>query len=94
LLQLEVSAIILNLIPIPPLDGYQAISPWLRPDVRQQMDALSGYGMWIIFGMFRMIPPLNDLFWEIVTGITDLLGVPSYLAGTGWDAFQFWRHGF
>jgi Zn-dependent protease len=94
LLELQISALLLNLIPVPPLDGYQALAPWLRPDVRQDLDAFSGYGMWIIFGLFQIIPPLNDLFWEVVTGITGMLGVPSYLAAYGWTAFQFWKHGF
>jgi len=91
---LEVSAVLLNLLPIPPLDGYQALGPWLRPDVREQLDALSNYGVWIIFGLFRIIPPLGEAFGEIVTWITSSLGVPSYVVYEGWVAFRFWEHGF
>ena len=94
LLELQISAVLLNLIPIPPLDGYQAIAPWLRSQVRDDLDNFSGYGMWLIFGLFRIVPPLNHLFWDVVGGIMNLLGVPDWLAYEGYTAFQFWRNGF
>jgi Zn-dependent protease len=94
LMWLEVSAVLLNLLPIPPLDGYQAIAAWLRPEARQELDAISNYGIWIIFGLFRIIPPLGQAFGELVTWITSLLGVPSYVVYEGWVAFRFWKHDF
>ncbi len=94
LLQLEVSAVLLNLIPIPPLDGYQAIAPWLRPDVREDLNSFSRYGMLVLFGLFWMVPPFNRAFWGCVNWITDWLGVPWYLAEEGWRAFRFWKQGF
>jgi Zn-dependent protease len=93
LLWLEISAVLLNLIPLPPLDGYQAIAPWLRPEVRNDLDNLSGYGIWIIFGLFRIIPPLSEAFWNLVTWITIWFGVPYELVSEGWSAFHFWQHG-
>jgi Zn-dependent protease len=94
LLQLQISAVLLNLLPIPPLDGFQALAPWLRSDVREDLSAFSGYGMLLLFGLFWMVPPLNEAFWDIVTWISSWLGVPPYLADEGWTAFRFWKHGF
>jgi len=94
LLQLQISAVLLNLIPIPPLDGYQAIAPWLRTEVRQDLNAFSNYGMFLLFGLFWFVPPINYAFWEVVNWITNWFGVPSYLVYEGWDAFRFWKHGF
>ena len=34
LMQLQISAVLLNLLPVPPLDGFQAIAPWLPPRMR------------------------------------------------------------
>src|SRR6185295_1107926 len=75
LLQLQVSALLLNLIPIPPLDGFQAIAPWLPKDMRQSLYAASSYGIFIIFLALSFIQPLNRFFWELVYSISASLGV-------------------
>jgi len=49
LLQLEVCSILLNLLPIPPLDGFQAIAPWLPRQIRDQMFSMSNMTMFILF---------------------------------------------
>lgn len=92
LLLLEVSAILLNLIPIPPLDGFQAIAPWLPADVRDRMFAISNIGPWILF-MALYVGPINEAFWHIVFAITQFLGVdPEVSYGVGMHAFRFWDH--
>jgi Zn-dependent protease len=93
LLQLEISAIILNLLPIPPLDGFQALAPWLPPDIRERAFAFSSQALWLLFLALWFIPPLNHAFWSLVDGITVALGVPRYLPYFGWASFRFWEHG-
>ena len=92
LLQLEISAILLNLIPIPPLDGFQAIAPWLPPDVRDKMYSMSNVGMWILFLALWYIEPLNNAFWYVVFVISSFLGVNPYIGTVGYDHFRFWAH--
>jgi len=92
LMQLEISAILLNLLPIPPLDGFQAIAPWLPTDIRERAWAFSNQALWILFIALWYVQPLNNAFWSIVDGITSYLGVPSYLPYYGWHAFRFWEH--
>lgn len=90
LLQLQVSALILNLLPIPPLDGAQAIAPWLAPETRAAYMAFSNQGMWILFMALSFIPSLNHAFWDAVFHISYLLGVPPELGDEGFRAFRFW----
>ncbi|HWD94480.1 MAG TPA: site-2 protease family protein [Verrucomicrobiae bacterium] len=92
LLQLEVSAIILNLIPIPPLDGFQAIAPWLPPDVRERMFAVSNSSQWILFLVLWYVQPVNELFWHVVNVIVQFFGVDPYMGSLGYDAYRFWTH--
>lgn len=92
LLVLQVSAIILNLIPVPPLDGFQAIAPWLPINVRERMFAFSRQGIWLVFIALWFIDPLNNAFWHLVYGITNALGVDTQTALSGYQAFQFWEH--
>jgi Zn-dependent protease len=92
LLQLQVSAFLLNLLPVPPLDGFQAIAPWLPLDVRLRLYSMSNQALWILFIAIGFVPPVRDGFWTLVYSITDILGVPPDLPFAGWRAFRFWRH--
>jgi len=92
LLQLQVCSILLNLMPIPPLDGFQAIAPWLPLHIRERMYAMSNQTLWILFIALWMIEPLNQRFWDVVNTITAWLGVSPYLSYLGWQAFSFWEH--
>ena len=92
LLQLEVSAILLNLIPVPPLDGFQAIAPWLPEDMRQRLFAMSNVGQWVLFLALWYVQPLNEAFWNIVWAISSFLGVSPYLGYVGFHAYRFWAH--
>lgn len=91
-LDLQISAILFNLIPIPPLDGYQAIEPWLVHEWREQLLPLSQYGIFILFVLFQSVPALNHAFWMVVSSITNFLGVPPELGYVGYLTFQFWKH--
>ncbi len=91
LLQLQISAILFNLIPIPPLDGFQAIEPWLPMHVKEQIRPLWNYGTFILFIAFFRVPALNGAFWGTIDFLTSLLGIDPYYADQGLRAFQFWR---
>jgi Zn-dependent protease len=92
LLQLEISSILLNLLPIPPLDGFQAIAPWLPLHIREQLQGMSNQTLWILFLLFWMVEPLNHAFWETVFTVSSWLGVSPYTGYVGWQLFRFWEH--
>lgn len=91
LLQLQISAILFNLLPVPPLDGFQAISPWLRPDLAHRMMANSNAMFFGLFIIMWYVPVANRAFWSVVLGVCGVLGVPPDLAWEGWSRFQFWK---
>jgi Zn-dependent protease len=90
LLQLQLSAILLNLIPVPPLDGFQAIAPWLPEGQRERFWAMSDYALWMVFLALWFIEPLNHAFWDLVHNISSALGVSPRLGYVGYKAFRFW----
>jgi Zn-dependent protease len=92
LMQLEISAILLNLIPIPPLDGFQAIAPWLPADIRDRMFAVSSSSQWILFLVLWYVEPVNRVFWRIVDIVVSFFGVSPYLGAVGYHAYRFWEH--
>jgi len=92
LLQFVTSSILLCLIPIPPLDGFRAISPWLPASTREQLSSMSNYGIWVVFLALWYVHPLNHAFWDAVSFITDHLGVDSYMTYfIGMHEYRFWE---
>ncbi|MEZ4664371.1 MAG: Clp protease N-terminal domain-containing protein [Caldilineaceae bacterium] len=91
LLMLEVTALLLNLLPIPGLDGYGIIEPFLSEQVRYTLRPLASVGVFILFFVLFRIDPLNDAFWMAVRGLTDLLQVDGDLIGYGYWLFRFWE---
>ena len=53
---LQVTAVVLNLIPLPPLDGFGIIAPYLNPDLRETISRLGGSAMLIIFVLMWYVP--------------------------------------
>lgn len=86
---LQISAAILNFLPVPGLDGYGVIEPWLSYRVRRQLEPFAPFGMIALFGVL-FIPAVNTVFWDVVYGIMNTLNVPDYYAGAGYDWFRFW----
>jgi Zn-dependent protease len=92
LMQLQISAVLLNLLPVPPLDGFQAIAPWLPPDARERFFGMSNSATLVLFCALFFIPPFNHAFWTMVWHVSSALGVDDYLGYLGWKAYRFWEH--
>lgn len=86
---LQVSAILLNLIPIPGLDGYGAIEPYLSAQTRASLEAIRPYGYILIF-VILLIPTLNYAFFTGVDNVLGLTGIDPIFAYAGLSLFQFW----
>ena len=90
LLHLEISAFLLNLLPVPPLDGFQAIAPWLGEDFRERAMTMANMGFFFVFVALSYVPPIRDTFWSAVFGISNWLGVDPELIRIGWRSYRWW----
>jgi Zn-dependent protease len=90
---LQVSAVLLNLIPLPPLDGYGILAPYLSLSAKSKMAGVSTWGIWVVFLIMWYVPPANAAFWSAVDSLSSHLGYPLDLAYEGYRGFQFWRVG-
>jgi Zn-dependent protease len=88
---LQVTAFILNLIPLPPLDGFGIIAPYLNPDLRQNIARLGGSAILIVFFIIWYVPFISNLFSTITLTMSMILGVPIPLASLGYNQFFFWK---
>jgi Zn-dependent protease len=91
LMHLQVCAIVLNLLPIPPLDGFGAIAPWLSESAREQGYRSAGMTFLFLFVALSFVPVINRAFWNTVFGIDWFLGVPPGLVQVGWQTYRFWE---
>lgn len=88
---LQIAAVLFNLIPVPPFDGYGALRPHLDPSIREKFEFLGRYSIILVFIVFWYIEPVNASFWETVTRIAYALHMPLDWVDYGWRLFSFWR---
>ena len=88
---LQVTALLLNLLPIPGLDGYNALEPHLSPETQRALSQFKPYGFLLLF-VLLLAPPLNQWFFALVDSAFELSGVPRLLWQAGAGLMQFWRH--
>jgi Zn-dependent protease len=90
---LQVTAVLLNLLPIPGLDGYGALEPHLKPETQRQLQPVKQWGFIILF-VLLMAPMLNQWFFSIVLWFVDLYDIPGGLVGLGSQLTRFWSAWF
>jgi Zn-dependent protease len=90
---LQVTAFVLNMLPVPGLDGYGALEPHLSPQTRRTLEPVKQFGL-IILIFLLFTPQLNQWFWDIVLWFFDLSGVERGLVGLGSDLTRFWSAWF
>lgn len=71
---LQVSAAILNFLPVPGLDGYGIIEPWLSHDVKRQIEPFAPFGLLFVFALL-WVPQVNSVFFDLVHSVLNGLGV-------------------
>ena len=80
---LELGALLLNLLPIPPLDGFSAAAPLLPPSWVATGIRMGWWGFIAIsFVLFR-IPEFNAWFWGIAYDWAELLHLPQRAISIG-----------
>jgi Zn-dependent protease len=88
---IQISALVLNLLPFPPFDGYRALAPFLNRQLLSNIDQYSNIIMIVVFVVLWYVPFVNDFFWLAVGWISLRLQIPLSLAMLGLSQFQFWR---
>jgi Zn-dependent protease len=87
---LQISAVVLNLIPLPPFDGFGALEPYLPMNIRMKLAQTQGMLSWVVLILLWQVPFIANLFWGLIGFLAQLAGIPLQLAGMGLDQFMFW----
>ncbi|WP_405993736.1 site-2 protease family protein [Streptomyces sp. NBC_00986] len=87
---LQVTAAILNFLPVPGLDGYGVIEPWLSNDIKRQVEPFAPFGLLFVFALL-WVPSINREFFDMIDAILRGLGVSDSETSNGYSLYQFWR---
>jgi Zn-dependent protease len=87
---LQVTAAVLNLLPVPGLDGFGIVEPYLPRRWVEQANRVGGYAFMALMALL-WIGPVNREFFSLVYHLTDLFGINSDLTTVGYALFQFWQ---
>jgi Zn-dependent protease len=82
---LQLFAVFFNLIPIPPLDGYGMIEPYLTPEARARANALGWTGLVILY-LALSYPPIRSMFMDSIDTTLKTFGIPFE---NSWRYFNF-----
>ncbi len=87
---LQITAALLNLIPVPGLDGFGIVEPYLPRHWVAKANRIGGYAFFILIALL-WVPPVNRAFFDAVFHLTDALGIGTGGIELGRQLFQFWR---
>jgi Zn-dependent protease len=87
---LEVCPVVLNLLPIPPFDGFGAIEPFLPEDVALSAQRLGNHGVFLVMLVLWNIPAANASLWNATYALSRTIGIPVDQASAGFHMFMFW----
>lgn len=88
---LQAMALILNLLPIPGLDGFNAIRPFLPDALAPAIRRAQGLATLGLLALIFFVPGGGALLFRAAAGLSEALGIPGEALRQGWDAFHFWR---
>jgi Zn-dependent protease len=90
---LQATALVLNLLPIPGLDGYGALRPFLPTGVQLALRRWEPLGLIALLGALLFLPGASNALFALAFGLVDRLGIPRAAIADGYQAFRFWRGG-
>ncbi len=88
---LQITASVLNLLPIPGLDGGSILRPWLSPSYRRAWDLGAPFGFLLLFVALWQTS-LGDYFYRLVSWIAELLQLQPALVADGFELMRFWSN--
>lgn len=87
----QIMAFVLNILPVPGLDGWGAIEPYLSPEAQRFGAKARPWAPLILFALLIGLPGISQTFFDISNAVYGAVGGDENLSAVGFDAFFFWR---
>jgi Zn-dependent protease len=87
---LQITALFFNLLPLPGLDGFGILAPYLPEDFLRLAYSFGQLTYILIFILFFYFEPFQVWFFGNVLGFTDFMGIERVFLASGFELFRFW----
>ncbi len=88
----QIIAFLLNILPVPGLDGFGVLEPYLGLPARQLAARVRPWAPIVLFLLIIGLPGINRLFFDATFALYGLVGGNEQAAVLGQYTFLFWRH--
>jgi Zn-dependent protease len=88
---LQMLAFLLNILPVPGLDGFGVIEPWLSYEARRFAAQVRPWAPFLLFALMIAFQPFRNAFFGAANHIFDTFGGNDLLSSIGYSNFEFWR---
>jgi Zn-dependent protease len=92
LAMLQILAFFINILPIPGLDGWGAIEPWLSYEAKRFGATVRPWAPLVMFALLIGVAAVNHAVFDFIFRLLDWLGGNHILAEVGQENFLFWRN--
>lgn len=87
----QAMALILNILPIPGLDGFAAVRPFLPPAWGPQIRKAEGLALGLLLVCVFVVPGFSGALFAASARLSEAFGIDRSAIAQGWRAFHFWR---
>lgn len=88
---LQLFGVFFNLIPVPPLDGFGIIRPFLDEETQAKAARLGGVGLLVLFLLFFQVKGVSGGFMDLIDAVLRRFGLPWDLT---WRQYNFALFGY
>lgn len=89
----QAMAFVFNMLPVPGLDGYGVIRPFLPAALRAWLAPAERVAIFLLIAVVFFVPGASNPLWAAALGLTNLAGIDAGQIGPGYQAFHFWEPG-
>jgi Zn-dependent protease len=87
---LQATALVLNLLPIPGLDGFNALRPYFPEAWRPAIRRLEGLAFVLLLAVIFLVPGAGAALFGAAADIAFALGLRPDALAAGYELFRFW----
>ncbi len=88
---IQVLAFVLNILPVPGLDGFGVLEPYLSDQTRAFADKVRPWAPLVLFLLIIGLPGVARVFFDAGAAVFALIGGDVDAAFAGYDELLFWR---
>jgi Zn-dependent protease len=88
---IQILAFVLNILPVPGLDGYGVIEPYLSPKAQQLGAKVRPWAPLVLFVLIIGVPGVSQALFGVGQFLFALIGGDAQYAAAGYSLLLFWR---